>query len=121
MRAASAAYLSQILPFYTTGKVPEPITLADAPTLFIYVLDLGLVVPLALLAARWLGRRSPWGYVLAGGLLVKAARMGLALLSMTWFSVRAGLEVETGFAVLWLIIAAGGTTMSVWFFRHCRS
>jgi hypothetical protein len=63
----SAAYLGQTLRFYTTGAVPEPIELADAPTLFVYVLDLGLIVPLALIAASWLWRRSPWGYVLAGG------------------------------------------------------
>jgi hypothetical protein len=37
----SAAYLGQILPFYTTGAVPRPIELADTPTLFVYVLDLG--------------------------------------------------------------------------------
>jgi hypothetical protein len=77
-------------------------------------------VPLALIAASWLWRRSPWGYVLAGGLLIKAATMGLALLSMTWFSLRAGLNVEVGLAVLWALIAIGGTIMSFWFFRHCH-
>jgi hypothetical protein len=114
------AYLSQILPFYTMGRLPKPVELAGAPTMFVYVLDLGLIVPLSLLAARWLWRQYRWGEVLAACLLVKAATMGLALLSMTWFSLEAGLEVEAGLVALWAMVAGGGSAMTAWLLHHCR-
>ena len=85
-----------------------------------YVLDLGIVVPLALLAAIWLGRCLPWGDVLAGCILIKASTMGLALLSATWFSVRAGLPLEIGLTIVYGAIAIGGLGMTAWFFRPCR-
>ena len=115
----TVAYLGQILPFFSTGEVPEVVALAGGPTFFVWVLDLGLVVPLALLGALWLWRRAPLGYLLAGCVLIKAATMGLALLSMTWFSLQASIAVDVGLAVVWVVIAAGGLGLSVWFFRHC--
>ena len=44
-------WISQIIPFYTRGELPNMIVMAKTPTVFVYVLDLGVVVPLALLAA----------------------------------------------------------------------
>jgi hypothetical protein len=113
-------WFSQIIPFFTQGKLPEMIILARTPTVFVYVLDLGVVVPLSLLSAWWLRNDRPWGFVLAGFVLVKAATMGLALLSMTAFSMRASLPVDTGLSVAWASLAVTGISMSVWFFRHCR-
>jgi uncharacterized membrane-anchored protein len=78
-------------------------------------------VPLSLLSAWWLWSDRPWGFVLAGFVLVKAAAMGLALLSMTAFALRASLPVDTGLSVAWAGLAVTGLSMSVWFFQHCRS
>ncbi|MGE5541862.1 MAG: hypothetical protein ACM3WT_02375 [Bacillota bacterium] len=116
----TALWLGQIVPFFTTGTIPESIRLSGGPTMFVYVLDLGVVVPLALLAAAWLWRRLPWGYVLAGCVLIKGTTMGLALLSMSWFAARAGILTEPGLAVIWVALAAGSLGMSFWFFRQCR-
>lgn len=110
---------SQIVPFYTDGKLPEMMVRANTPTVFVYVLDLGVVVPLSLLSAWWLWRGEPWGYVLAGFVLVKAAAMGLALLSMTAFAMRAGLPVEATISVVWVTLAIAGLSMSYWYFSHC--
>lgn len=114
-------WFSQIVPFFIDGTLPAMIVQAKTPTVFVYVLDLGVVVPLALLSAWWLKRARPWGYVLAGFVLVKAATMGLALLSMTVFALRAGQDVETVLSVAWAVLAAAGLSMSWWFFRHCDS
>lgn len=113
-------WTSQIVPFYTRGALPEMIVKAKTPTVFVYVLDLGVVVPLSLLAAWWLWRDRPWGFVLAGFVLVKAATMGLALLAMTAFTLRAGLAVDATLSVAWVALAAAGLGMAWWFFRHCR-
>lgn len=115
-----ALWVSQIVPFYTAGKLPDMVLKANTPTVFVYVLDLGVVVPLALLSAWWLVRGQPWGHVLAGFVLVKAATMGLALLAMTAFALRAGLQVEVVLSAAWVTLAVAGLAMSWWFFRHCR-
>jgi hypothetical protein len=114
-----ALWVGQIVPFYTEGTLPEMIVRANTPTVFVYVLDLGVVVPLSLLSAWWLWCDRPWGYVLAGFILVKGATMGLALLSMTAFAVRAGLPVEAMLSVAWIALATSGLAMSYWFFHHC--
>ncbi len=112
---------SQIIPFYTRGELPNMIVQAKTPTVFVYVIDLGVVVPLALLSAWWLKRDRPWGYALAGIVLVKAATMGLALLSMTGFALRTGLDVEAVTSLAWVALAAAGLFMSVWYFSHCSN
>lgn len=79
----AASELRQIIPSLMTGAVPELIRRSGGAGNFVYVLDLGLVVPLALLAAIWLWRCLPWGDVLAGCILVKAITMGIGLISAT--------------------------------------
>jgi hypothetical protein len=112
-------WTSQIVPFYTRGELPNMIVQAKTPTVFVYVLDLGVVVPLALLSAWWLKQDRAWGYVLAGFVLVKSAAMGLALLSMTGFAMQAGLDVDAFMSLAWVAPAAAGFFMSGWYFSHC--
>lgn len=112
-------WLGQIIPFFKEGKLPEMIVLAKTPTVYVFVLDLGVVVPLAVLSAWWLWCDRAWGYVLSGFVLVKAAAMGLALLSMTAFVLLAGLTVDTALTAAWAVLAVAGMALSVWFFRHC--
>jgi hypothetical protein len=113
-------WFSQIVPFFIEGKLPPMIEKAHTPTVFVYVLDLGVVVPLSVLSAWWLLNNRPWGHVLAGFVLVKSATMGFALLSMTAFALRAGQDAELALSLAWIVLAAAGTTMSLWFFGHCR-
>ena len=51
--------LGQIVPTVFTGDVPQIVTDTGHPTSPVYVLDLGLVVPLMLLAGACLRRRRP--------------------------------------------------------------
>jgi hypothetical protein len=53
-------------------------------------------------------------------MLIKAAAMGLALLGMTWFTLRTGGEAAIELTATWVMIAAGGMGMSLWFLWHCR-
>jgi hypothetical protein len=111
--------IAQIVPFIMAGAMPQIIVNSGGVTNFVYVLDLGVIVPLALISAIWLWRRVPWGYVLAGGILTKGTTMGLALLSMDWFSMRSG-QPSDGLALMWAIIAFGSLGMLVWLLRHYR-
>lgn len=113
-------WIGQMFPFFLDGTIPDPIVKAETPTSAIYVLDLGLVFPVALIAANWLWRKLAWGYVMAGFLLFKAITMGLALLSMSLFAYFYGQLTEYGLTAVWAVLTASGAAMSLWFFRHCR-
>ena len=110
--------LAQIVGFYVTGELPQAMQQIEATTYFVYTLDLGLIVPLCLLAAYWLWCDKAWGYVLAATMLIKAATMGLALLSMTWFALKDGQSTD-GLTPLWVAIAVGGIGLSYWMLKHC--
>jgi hypothetical protein len=112
---------SQIAAFYIDGTLPPMIERAKTPTVYVFALDLGVVVPLALLCAWWLRREHAWGYVMAGFVLVKSATMGLALISMTVFALSAGIEVERAMTAAWVVLAVAGLSMSFWYFSRCRS
>lgn len=53
--------LAQVVPALLAGQVPDVVLKTGHPTGVIYILDLGLVVPLLLLAGRWLRQRRPSG------------------------------------------------------------
>jgi hypothetical protein len=112
--------LGQIVTALITRSVPDLLVRSDGSGNFVFALDLGLVMPLALVAAFLLLGGTGWGFVLAGALLIKAHTMGLALLCGTWFAVRAGLGLEPGLTVAYGVVALGSLAMTLVFFRHCR-
>lgn len=115
----SFAELAQMAPHLLADTLPPNMTAYGLSAYFVYALDLGVIVPLSALGAVWLLRDRPWGYVLAGMMLIKAAVMGLALLAMNWFSLRAGYAPDS-LLLLWAAIAAGGLGLSVWFLFCAR-
>jgi hypothetical protein len=113
-------WLGQIAASFLTGELPELIVLADTPSNFVYVLDLGVVVPLSLVAAAWLRAGRPWGIVLTGAILVKAVTMALALVSMTLFAAHAGSGFDPTLGALWIALAGASLSATFVFFRHCH-
>ena len=83
-----------------------------------HILNLGLVVPLRLLAARWLGRRRPWGLTAVSVLLVKGVTVGLSLLAANGLAVLAGTTADGRLNALWVVIAAGSAWTLVVILRH---
>ncbi|HWQ13551.1 MAG TPA: hypothetical protein VNL77_12160 [Roseiflexaceae bacterium] len=113
--------LGQNLQFLASGTLPPGVAMAGGGSYFVYGMDLGLVLPLTILAAIWLWRRAPWGPVLAGFVLIKGATMGLALLGMNWLTARAGLPTDAPeLMAFYALLSAGGLGMTAWFLRHCR-
>lgn len=84
-------WLGRILPSLATNAAP--VGLESYSTLFVQAGDLGLVVPLAILAGVLLLRRRPIGYLVAGLMLVKGATFGLAVIAMIFSMATAGAEV----------------------------
>ena len=97
----------QVVVALVTGDPPPIIAQTAHPTSPVYILDLGLVVPLMLLTSRWLGRRRPWGVVAASVLLVKGVTVGLGLLAANAFAVLAGTKTDGPLNAVWVVIAAG--------------
>jgi hypothetical protein len=110
-----ASELPQIVFAHWHGQVPALIERSQGAGKFVYVLDLGVIAPLSVLAAHALWRGAPVGDALAAGLLVKSATMGLALVSMSWFAARAGSPEEPGLSLVYALIAVLGLGMACWF------
>jgi hypothetical protein len=105
----AALWLAEELRALVAGVVPPSVVQTETPTNVVHVFDLGVVLPAMVVAAVMLLRDRPWGYVLAGVLLVKATTIGLWVVVMIWFSARQGLATPaayTGFFVL--LTALGG-------------
>ena len=84
-----------------TGRPPALLEVIGHPTNVIAALDLPLVVVVSAVAARWLARRRPWGYVLATLTTVKGAVYMLALSAATLAGMRAGVSDDTSAVMLW--------------------
>lgn len=111
---------SQVVAYLINGAIPDLIVKADAVTNYVFVLDLGVVVPASIAAAILLWFDRPWGYVLAGPMLLKSATMGLALLSMTGFFVLSGQAADLALTSFWAALAVLGAGLSAWFLSACR-
>jgi hypothetical protein len=112
--------VAQTIPFFTEGKLPTLLVRAGTTSSFVFTLDIAVITPLMVLAAWWLPRGAPWGFVLAGVMLVKSATMGLALLSMTLFDVLNGGALEVFMTVIYAAITAGGLGLGSWFLGKAR-
>ena len=84
------AWLGRIAATFTSAAPPP---LENITTMFIQAMDLVLVVPLCVLAAVLLLRRSAWGYLLAAVALLKFLTMGTAVALMGINMARVGAPV----------------------------
>ena len=94
--------------------------LMGAPTLTVQAMDLGMIVPLAVLTAVLVWRSRPWGYLLATVLAVKGVTMAGAICAMLVSAaiVEGALEVAP-FAIF--AAATGAAGMLAWrMFRELR-
>jgi hypothetical protein len=112
--------LTQVVPALLADQVPDIVLKTGHPTGVIYVLDLGVVVPLMLLAGRWLRQRRPMGYVAAAILLVKGVTVGLALLSSNLFDYLDTGRTDGPLLALWALIAVGSLLMLVRYLRRLQ-
>jgi hypothetical protein len=109
--------LAQVVPALLAGDVPEVVVKSGHPTGVIYILDLGLVVPVMVLAGGWLRARRPWGYVAAAILLVKGIAVGLGLLSSNLFGYLDNGQTGGPLLGLWALIAVGSLLLLLRYLR----
>ena len=111
----SGLWLAEEVGALLRGTVPPSVVQFEAPTNIVHVFDLGIVLPAFMIAAVMLLRGRPWGYVLAGMLLVKASTVGLWVAVMIWFSARQGFGSPPAYTAFFVALTLAGAALS-WVF-----
>ena len=107
-----AVWLSEEIGATTRGTTPKSVLEFESPTNIVHVFDLAVVLPAMVIAGVMLVRRSRWGFVLSGVLLVKAATIGLWVLVMMWFMAGAGYPVVVPQLGLFSLLTVLGAYLS---------
>ena len=104
------AWLGRIAPTVLQDQIPA---LENVTTMFIQAMDLGLIVPLCVLAGTLLLRREAWGYLLASVALLKFLTMGIAVALMGLNMARVGVPVSVGMVAVFSALALVNLVMVV--------
>ena len=112
------AWLGRIVPPLLQNTTP---VLENYTTLVIQVMDLGLIVPLAILSGWLLLRRSPWGYLLASVAVMKFLTMGFAVSAMGVNLALSGAAISPVELVVFPLLTLLNLMMAVLLLRSVRS
>jgi uncharacterized membrane protein len=110
------AWFERIVPALVSAQ--PPIGLESYSTLYIQVLDLGLIVPAAFLSGILLWNRRQWGYLLSSVVLVKAVTLALAVSAMAVNMTLTGVQVGIGEAMMFPTIAIISIVMTATLLRN---
>ena len=81
----AAAWLAQILPAVGRSGPPAYLRGTGLAVSVVYAQDLALWLPLLAVAAAWLWRRRPWGFLIAGSGLVLWVLEGVSVAVDQWY------------------------------------
>ena len=81
----TATWLARIIPAVARGGAPGYLRGTGLTVNVVYVQDLALWLPLLAVAAAWLWRRRPWGYLLAGAGLVMWVLESASIAADQWY------------------------------------
>lgn len=114
----SLTWLKDIVPAIITSTTPADVLEAGLPTNPVHVLDLSFLLPLCVIAGLWLFRRRPWGYPIAGLLLVKTSLLGASIVSDTVFGSLDGQSVSLSAIPMFGVLTLGSAFLAVRFLQH---
>lgn len=104
------AWLGRIIAPLLESQTPA---LENTTTLVIQAMDLGLIVPLAILAGILLLRRKPWGYMLTSLMLLKGITLGLGVSAMAVNMALRGVADEMAIVVPFMLITLISVVLAV--------
>lgn len=113
----SLAWLGRIAATFVPGAVP---LLENTTSMFVQVLDLGIIVPVCVLSGILLLRSHPWGYLLASVGLMKFLTMGIAVSLMGLNMARVGIPVSAVELMMFPAIALTNLGMVGLLLKHIR-
>ena len=108
----AVTWLSQIAAALISGNLPSELAVAGWPMNPVWVLDLGFVLPLALMTAIRLVRRQPGAERIAVSFLVFDMLLALSILLMAVSAGLAGQPLETPMIAIFVVLVAVGTALS---------
>jgi hypothetical protein len=106
----SLAWIERVTAPFLRNQTPA---LENTTTFVIQAMDLGLIMPLAVLSGILLLRRSPWGYLLASVTLLKGVTLGLGVSAMGINMARVGAPDSLAIVVPFLVITLLNLVMTV--------
>ncbi len=112
-------WLGLIIPPLMSGQ--RPAALETYTTLVIQALDLGVVMPLAVITGYLLLKRDAWGYTLASLVLIKGITLGTGILSMVLFMAMSGVEIVIPEVVMFIVLTAGCLALAIVFYGKMRA
>lgn len=112
-------WLNIIIGSLLSGSVPT--ILEKYTTLVVQALDLGVLVPVAIITGTLLLKGRAWGYVLMSILIVKISLLGTAILSMIFFMAQNGVEIVLGQAVFFVLTTVGGIIIAGLYYNKIDS
>lgn len=116
--AVSLMWLGLIVPPLLAGE--RPVALETYTTLVIQALDLGVIMPLAVITGLLLLKKDAWGYTLASLVLIKGITLGTGVLSMVLFMSMSGVEVDPAQALIFVIFVAGSLALAAAFYGKMK-
>jgi hypothetical protein len=114
----SLAWLGRVAATWKPGVVA---VLQNTTSMFIQVMDLGIVVPVCVLAAILLLRRRPWGYLLASVGMVKFLTLGIAVSVMGINMARLGVPTSPIELGIFPTLAVTNLVMTVILLKNIRA
>jgi hypothetical protein len=112
----SFAWLGRIVPALSANR--PPLGLESYTTLVIQALDLGLVVPIAVLSGILLWKGKAWGYMLSSVVLIKGMTLALAVSAMAVNMMIEGVHVSIGELAMFPAIAVVSTGLTIVLLKH---
>lgn len=109
------AWLGRIAATFAPGAVPA---LENATSMFIQAMDLGVIVPVCVLAGVLLLRRNAWGYLLASVSMMKFLTLGSAVSLMGINMARVGVPISPIELGVFPALALTNLVMTVILLRH---
>jgi hypothetical protein len=105
-------WLSQISAADFSGNLPAELAASGWPMNPVYVLDLGFVLPLALMTAVGLARHRPAAERIAVSFVVFVALLAMSILLMAGSSTLAGQPLQTPMIVIFVTVLAVSTAVA---------
>lgn len=112
------AWLGRIASALSQGTIPA---LENTTSMFIQAMDLGVIVPLCILAGILLLRSKPWGYLLSAVGLVKFSTLGTAVSLMGLNMARLGIPISPIELLIFPAMAFAGIVMTLLLLRHTKA
>lgn len=108
-------WMGRIVPAMISCTAPAG--LESSTTLFIQFMDLGIVIPLSVVAGILLLRNQPLGYLLSSIMIIKTSTLALSVSAMAFNMLLSGADVAPAELIMFPAIAVSGIILMIMMLR----